>query len=152
MDMVLIPAYEPDEQLIPLVQELTGNGLSVLVVDDGSGKNYWHIFDQVREHAMVLTQQINGGKGSALKTGMQYIWDHIPECEHVITCDADGQHSVRDVLRVQKVLHDGDGFVLSVRQRQGDVVTLLVVHTLLCRGNDFSLRHDLCEGRVFHIQ
>ena len=121
MDMVLIPAYEPDEQLIPLVQELTGNGLSVLVVDDGSGKNYWHIFDQVREHAMVLTQQINGGKGSALKTGMQYIWDHIPECEHVITCDADGQHSVRDVLRVQKVLHDGDGFVLSVRQRQGDV-------------------------------
>ena len=44
MDMVLIPAYEPDEQLIPLVQELTENGLSVLVVDDGSGKNYWHIF------------------------------------------------------------------------------------------------------------
>ena len=37
MDIVLIPAYEPDEQLIPLVQELTENGLSVLVVDDGSG-------------------------------------------------------------------------------------------------------------------
>ena len=121
MDMVLIPAYEPDEQLIPLVQELTENGLSVLVVDDGSGKNYWHIFDQVREYATVLTQQINGGKGSALKTGMQYIWDHIPACEHVITCDADGQHSVRDVLRVQKVLHDGNGFVLSVRQRQEGV-------------------------------
>ena len=121
MDMVLIPAYEPDEQLIPLVQELTENGLSVLVVDDGSGKNYWHIFDQVKDQATVLTQQLNGGKGSALKTGMQYIWDHIPECEHVITCDADGQHAVRDVLRVQKLLHDGEGFVLSVRQRQGDV-------------------------------
>lgn len=121
MDMVLIPAYEPDEQLIPLVQELTENGLSVLVVDDGSGKNFWHIFDQVREQAIVLTQQLNGGKGSALKTGMQYIWDHIPECEHVITCDADGQHAVKDVLRVQKLLHDGDGFVLSVRQKQEDV-------------------------------
>ena len=121
MDMVLIPAYEPDEMLIPLVEELTENGLSVLVVDDGSGKNYWHIFEKVQQYATVLTQQINGGKGSALKTGMQYIWDHIPECEHVITCDADGQHSVRDVLRVQKVLHDGEGFVLSVRQRQEDV-------------------------------
>lgn len=121
MDMVLIPAYEPDEQLIPLVQELTDNGLSVLVVDDGSGKNYWHIFDRVKEQATVLTQQLNGGKGSALKTGMQYIWDHIPECSHVITCDADGQHAVKDVLRVQKMLHDGEGFVLSVRQRQEGV-------------------------------
>lgn len=121
MDIVLIPAYEPDEQLIPLVQQLTENGLSVLVVDDGSGKDYWHIFDQVRDNATVLTQQINGGKGAALKTGMQYIWDHLPECEHVITCDADGQHSVKDVLRVQKILHDCNGFVLSVRQRQEGV-------------------------------
>ena len=121
MDMVLIPAYEPEEQLIPLVQELTANGLTVLVVDDGSGKNFWHIFDRVREHATVLTQQLNGGKGSALKTGMQYIWDHVPACEHVITCDADGQHSVKDVLRVQQTLHEGNGFVLSVRQRQEGV-------------------------------
>lgn len=121
MDVVLIPAYEPDEQLVPLVQQLAENGLSVLVVDDGSGKNYWHIFDQVRSHATVLTQQLNGGKGSALKTGMQYIWDHIPECEYFITCDADGQHTVRDVLRVQKTLHAGNGFVLSVRTPRKDV-------------------------------
>ena len=121
MDMVLIPAYEPEEQLIPLVQELTANGLSVLVVDDGSGKNYWHIFEQVRQYATVLTQQINGGKGSALKTGMQYIWDHMPECEHVITCDADGQHTVKDVLRVQQTMHEGHGFVLSVREPRKDI-------------------------------
>lgn len=121
MDVVLIPAYEPDEKLIGLVQQLTENGLSVLVVDDGSGKNYWHIFDVVREHATVLTQQLNGGKGSALKTGMQYLWDHVPECSHVITCDADGQHTVKDVLRVQKKLHEDNGFVLSVRQKQAGV-------------------------------
>lgn len=121
MDMVLIPAYEPDEKLIPLVQQLTENGLSVLVVDDGSGKDYWRIFDAARQHATVLTQQLNGGKGSALKTGLQYIWDHVPECEYVITCDADGQHTVRDVLRVKQKLHEGNGLVISVRQKQEDV-------------------------------
>lgn len=121
MDVVLIPAYEPDEKLIGLVQQLTENDLSVLVVDDGSGKNYWHIFDEVRNYATVLTQQINGGKGSALKTGMQYLWDHIPECEYVITCDADGQHAVKDVLRVRQKLHEDNGFVLSVRQKQEGV-------------------------------
>lgn len=118
MDVVLIPAYEPDEKLIDLVRELAENDLSVLVVDDGSGKNYWHIFDAVRPYAMVLTQQLNGGKGSALKTGMQYIWDHVPECEHFITCDADGQHAVKDVLRVRQKLHENNGFVVSVRERQ----------------------------------
>lgn len=121
MDVVLIPAYEPDEKLIDLVRELAENDLSVLVVDDGSGKNYWHIFDAVRPYATVLTQQLNGGKGSALKTGMQYIWDHVPECEHFITCDADGQHAVKDVLRVQKKLHEDNGFVISVRQGRKDV-------------------------------
>lgn len=141
MDVVLIPAYEPDEQLIPLVRQLTENDLSVLVVDDGSGKDYWPIFDQVRESATVLTQQINGGKGSALKTGLQYIWDHIPECEHVITCDADGQHTVKDVLRVRHTLHAGNSFVLSVRTPQKEVKVPLrskvgntlsrVVYTLL---------------------
>lgn len=120
MDVVLIPAYEPDEKLIPLVRELTDNGLSVLVVDDGSGENYRHIFDQVRDQATVLTQKRNGGKGSALKTGMRYLWDHVPECEHVITCDADGQHAVKDVLRVQHTLHAGNSFVLSVRQPRKD--------------------------------
>lgn len=118
MDVVLIPAYEPDEKLITLVRQLAENGLSVLVVDDGSGKNYWHIFDAVKEHATVLTQQLNGGKGSALKTGMQYLWDHVPECSHVITCDADGQHAVKDVLRVRQKLHENNGFVVSVRERQ----------------------------------
>lgn len=141
MDVVLIPAYEPDEKLIDLVRELAENDLSVLVVDDGSGKNYWHIFDAVKEHATVLTQQLNGGKGSALKTGMQYLWDHVPECEHFITCDADGQHTVKDVLRVQNTLRAGNGFVLSVRTPRRDIKVPLrsrvgnslsrVVYTLL---------------------
>ena len=38
MDVVLIPAYEPDEKLIDLTRQLAENDLSVLVVDDGSGK------------------------------------------------------------------------------------------------------------------
>lgn len=121
MDVVLIPAYEPDEQLIPLVRELTENGLTVLVVDDGSGPDYADIFATVAAQATVLTHPVNRGKGAALKTGMQHIWDAMPQCEYFITCDADGQHSVRDVLRVQQTLRDGNGFVLSVREHRKDI-------------------------------
>ena len=121
MDVVLIPAYEPDAQLIGLVQELTENGLEVLVVDDGSGADYREIFAAVAQQATVLTHPANRGKGAALKTGMQHIWNSMPQCEHFITCDADGQHAVSDVLRVQQTLHDGNSFVLSVREPRKDI-------------------------------
>ena len=34
MDIVLIPAYKPDEELIKLVQQIYKEGLQILVVDD----------------------------------------------------------------------------------------------------------------------
>ena len=39
MDVVLIPAYEPDGELVRLAKGLKAEGLYVLVVDDGSGEN-----------------------------------------------------------------------------------------------------------------
>ena len=112
MDIVLIPAYEPDEQLIPLTKQLKEAGFGVVVVDDGSGPAYRHIFDSVKANADVVSYANNRGKGAALKTGMAYIRDNKPEAEHFITCDADGQHRVEDVIRVNQQLHNGHKFVL----------------------------------------
>lgn len=114
-DLVLIPAYEPDGQLTELTRRLQEENLDVLVVDDGSGEKYKDIFREVSRFATVLTLPQNTGKGGALKTGMRYIRENLPEVEHFITCDADGQHRVEDVLRVQKLLHKDECFVLTVR-------------------------------------
>ncbi|MBQ7340925.1 MAG: glycosyltransferase [Oscillospiraceae bacterium] len=121
MDTVLIPAYEPDEQLISLAKRLKDEGFAVVVVDDGSGPDYQGIFDRVKEFAHILTHEHNRGKGAALKTGMAYIRDHMPESEHFITCDADGQHRVEDVIRVSKQLQAGHKFVLTIRKRRKDI-------------------------------
>ena len=121
MDLVLIPAYEPDEQLITLTRRLTEAGLQVLVVNDGSGSRYKPVFRQVRQQAAVIELEKNSGKGAALKAGMAHIRDHFPDCEHFITCDADGQHKVEDVLRVREQLHKGEKFVLTVRRFQKDM-------------------------------
>ena len=115
MDVVLIPAYEPDEELVRLVPRLKAAGFAVLVVDDGSGEGYRAIFDAIRSEATVIAHECNRGKGAALKTGMCYIQTQMPECEYFVTCDADGQHRVEDVSRVRDKLHAGHGFVLSVR-------------------------------------
>lgn len=117
MDVVLIPAYEPDEALIGLAERLKENDFTVLVVDDGSGEKYADIFSRVQPFATVTAHVKNRGKGAALKTGMAYIQKNMPECENFITCDADGQHKVEDVVRVREQLHRGHDFVLTVRNR-----------------------------------
>ena len=118
VDLVLIPAYEPEEQLVALTEALHSQGLQVLVVNDGSGEAYQDIFDRTARYATVIDLAKNGGKGGALKAGMGYIRDKLPQVEYFITCDADGQHRVEDVLRVRDKLHQGENFVLTVRQFQ----------------------------------
>ncbi len=121
MDVVLIPAYEPDEILIELTEGLNKKGFSVLVVDDGSGEKYADIFTSVSAFATVLTHEKNRGKGAALKTGMRYIRDNLPDCQHFITCDADGQHRIEDVELVRDKLHTGERFVLTVRSTKNKI-------------------------------
>ena len=121
MNAVLIPAYEPDNQLIQLTKRLKEAGFLVVVVDDGSGPAYQEIFAETKAYAQVLAHEKNRGKGAALKTGMRYIRDHLPEAENFITCDADGQHRVEDVLRVSEQLQAGHKFVLTMRQLKKDI-------------------------------
>ena len=133
MDVVLIPAYEPDEQLIGLTRHLKAEGFFVLVVDDGSGEAYKQVFAAAAENATVVTLAKNRGKGGALKTGMAYIRDELPDCRYFITCDADGQHRVEDVIRVRELLHSGQKFVLTVRRPRRGIPLRSKVGNVLSR-------------------
>ncbi len=115
-NIVIIPAYKPNEELIKLVDELHSNNLGIIVVNDGSGTDYDDIFNSVSEKADVVTIVCNSGKGSALKTGMQTIIDKYPDCEAFVTADADGQHKCEDIIRVFDELDRGAEFVLTVRK------------------------------------
>lgn len=121
MNAILIPAYEPDEELILLTKKLKTAGYVIVVVNDGSGQGYQKIFDAVKDYAHIVVHEKNRGKGAALKTGMRYIRDHLPEVENFITCDADGQHRVEDVIRVTEQLQAGHKFVLSMRRLRKDI-------------------------------
>ncbi len=121
MDIVLIPAYEPDETLLDVLAALKEASLEALVVNDGSGPAFDPIFEKASETATVIALAQNSGKGAALRFGMNYIKTSRPDCDYVITCDADGQHLVTDVVRVSERLHGGADFVLTVRRRRHDI-------------------------------
>lgn len=99
--VVIIPAYEPDENLIKLVSDLkTECNCKIIIIDDGSGKNYTHIFNTVSElGAFVFIHDENKGKGSALKTAFSIV-ENFDDAEEFVTADCDGQHIPKDILRV----------------------------------------------------
>ncbi len=100
---VLIPAYEPEETMIGLLQELREKtDWNIVIVDDGSGPDFAPLFDKAREYAAVTGYLENHGKGYAMRRGMVYIKQYFPETDIIITMDADGQHKVADAMRVVK--------------------------------------------------
>ena len=96
--IALIPAYEPDEKLITLIDKLKDK-MDIVLVNDGSNKTYNQVFNQVKNQVHYLSYQTNKGKGYALKTGLKYIKDNYDKYI-VITIDADGQHTVSDAIKL----------------------------------------------------
>ena len=99
--IILIPAYMPDEKFLQFVKDLLPAGGTVVAVDDGSGPACRSVFSEAEKLGVsVVTHSQNRGKGVALKTGIAYILERFPENRGVITADCDGQHTVKDILRV----------------------------------------------------
>lgn len=97
--IVLIPAYEPENNFIDLVKKISTTDFKIIVIDDGSGKKYKHIFDNISKYAKVISYSTNRGKGYALKKGFSYIKDNYSEYI-VVTMDCDGQHKIKDAIKL----------------------------------------------------
>ena len=98
--IALIPAYEPDGCLIDIVNELNENRFTVIIVNDGSSASCAEIFGAVSGNAEVIVHVHNHGKGKALRTGLEYIQRNYIPPYAVVTLDADGQHSIKDAIKV----------------------------------------------------
>ena len=116
---VVIPAYKPDDRLPPYVDALKTAGVGkIVIVDDGSGKDYQPLFASIPqdEAVHIISYEPNAGKGVALKRGMEYVLNECVDQLYVVTADSDGQHTVTDVLRMVDALHENDeGLLLGSR-------------------------------------
>lgn len=89
----LIPAYNEAERVGPVI-EATQRQMTVVVVDDGSADETATIAEQ--KGAIVVRQIPNQGKGAALKAGFRWALAR-PDCEALLTLDADGQHDPAEI-------------------------------------------------------
>lgn len=118
--VVLLPAYNPNIMMLTTLRELKKEGFGILVVNDGSEKEFAELFIEAQKYAVVISYEKNMGKGYALKYGMQRISEFFPDAKRFITADADGQHSTEDILVIREKMRSGDDFILGTRDFKGN--------------------------------
>lgn len=126
-NVVCIPAFEPDERLLKLIDSLEEAGLiSIVITDDGSGSRYTPVFIRAEEKGCVIVRhEHNLGKGAAIKTAIEKAVYQFGKEIRVITADADGKYLPRDIIRISDTLESyPDHLVLGVRDFGKDSVPL----------------------------
>ena len=111
---IIVPCYQPDENLLKVIEGLEENGFEdIVVVNDGSAENTLSFFETAKKHDSVtlLTHEVNKGKGRALKTAFSYVLESIPDSLGVICVDADNQHTIKDIKELHKQMQENPGAV-----------------------------------------
>ena len=107
--IVIIPAFNPDDKLIKYIDALTDADFHIIIVNDGSSVSSEHILKEIRLHTNcdLIEHSHNMGKGCALKNGFSYYrYKYSQQYSGVITADADGQHTLSDVLALDSALSE----------------------------------------------
>ena len=93
----LVPTYDNPDTVATVVAALRAHLETVIVVDDGSGPEGRAAVAALGERgeAVAVHRAQNGGKGAAVKTGLEEA--HRRGFSHALQIDADGQHDVADI-------------------------------------------------------
>lgn len=109
---IIIPIFNEAQVVNTILSELKRKKYkNIIVVDDGSTDNTRQIISKTG--IVYLRHSINRGKGAAIKTGLEAA--KILNASGVITMDGDGQHEVKDIPNLLKMLSKNYDVVLGYR-------------------------------------
>jgi glycosyltransferase involved in cell wall biosynthesis len=138
--VIVIPAYNEETTIGPVVREAVGVADAVVVVDDGSRDHTGTLAGEAG--ATVVRHAVNRGLGGALGTGIAAALRLGADA--VVTMDADGQHRAADAARVFDRLEQGDvDFVIGSRMRRGEGAGRMPLHRKLFNGVGNCLTYAL---------
>lgn len=122
---IVVPTLDPEEEIMStFIKELHQEFENILVINDGSNQSHNKFFDSLKKDGIkIIKHYKNLGKGRALKNAFNYLLNEYSDIEGVITCDCDGQHSVKDIKKCAKsLLKNKNKLILGVRNFDKDNV------------------------------
>ena len=96
---IIIPCYNHGTLLSPLMDQFIALNIPIIIVNDGSDPETAEILQSISEQYPVhlVEHAKNQGKGKAMLTGFQKA--HDLGYTHALQIDADGQHSIPDIIQ-----------------------------------------------------
>lgn len=89
---IIIPAFNPGEIIIEVVNKTRNYSQNIILVDDGCDTENKEILSNLEQlpEVTLLTHSENQGKGFAIHTGIEYALEN--NAKTIIMLDSDGQH------------------------------------------------------------
>lgn len=110
---IVVPAFNEAAVIGDVIADVRATFDHVVCVDDGSRDDTGAL--ALRAGAHLVRHPVNLGQGAAIQTGVEYV-RRQPGAEVFVTFDADGQHRVKDVLRmIDKLTTEDVDIVIGTR-------------------------------------
>lgn len=134
---IVIAAYNEEKSISKVVRELlTAKYSNIIVVNDGSKDNTKNVAKEAG--AIVISHIINRGQGAALRTGIRAALQKGADI--IITFDADGQHCVEDIPKLEAVINNGYDAALGTRFAKGASTNAPLIRRIFLKGGALIFR------------
>lgn len=94
---LIVPCYNEGQVIQEVLASARETFPNIVAVNDGSRDNSAQAIHAAGAH--LVNHPVNLGQGAAIQTGVEYARKQ-PGAEYFVTFDADGQHQVKDVMRM----------------------------------------------------
>jgi len=109
--LVIIPAYNEQDNILPLVKDLNNYGYDYIVINDASTDNTEKLLEE--NNINHLNLPINLGIAGVTRVGFKYADEHNYDC--AVCVDGDGQHPPKYIHNLIDEIEKGNDYVVGSR-------------------------------------
>ena len=155
--VAVVPVFNHAGAVGEVLRALRGNGLPVVLVDDGSDADEARLLDELAKPPVVLARhEENRGKGAAVMTGLALAREL--RATHVLQIDADGQHDAKAIPRFLSAAMDNPGALIAgfpcydASVPRGRLLARYLTHVWVWINTlSRSIRDSMCGFRVYPL-
>ncbi len=126
MIIIILPTYNEEENIRPLLESINDSmkdsllSYKIIVVNDGSSDNTAQIVSSIKNIPLdLVNHEKNKGLGEAIKTGLLRGLEIAGEKDILVTMDADNTHIPLLILRMVRLIQEGNDLVIASRYQPG---------------------------------
>ncbi len=125
---IVLPAYNEEQSIGSLLdriseamEEVGIHSYEVIVVNDGSADRTLKIVEEKSSQMPIhiLSHEVNQGLGATIRDGLYEASERASEKDIIITMDADDTHTPGLILRMIRMIREGNDVVIASRYLPG---------------------------------